>query len=138
MIPEGVVTGLNGHFMPGMSWKLRALQATQGNQSRLGCILIAMLGRMPQNPPRIRGLAIITGDKFKANGRSIPPGIVIADMELRNGKGFCATPLGTIDEIRDNFRGLADMLKLNDADRTAMFNELRMWIKRDYRAVSDL
>jgi len=109
------------------AWKLKTVRSTMGNQSRLGCILIAVLGQMPKHPPRIRGGAIITSD-----------GLVIADMELRNGKGFLATPLGDITEIRDNFRCLADHLKLGDDERRELFIELQKWIVKDYRATSTL
>ena len=113
---------MNG-WHPRHNWKRRAIEATQGNQSRLGCIIIAMLGRLPLHPPRIRGLAVIMEN-----------GIVVADMELRNGKGYLATPLGDVVELRDNMRGLADHLKLSDAERIEMFNELRMWLATDLRA----
>ncbi len=107
------------------SWKVRAVRATKGNQSRLGCTVICMLGYSPLNPPRMRGTAVIGVD-----------GIVVVDMELRNGLGFLATPVGHIHEIRDNMRGLADHLKLSDSERNAMFDELRKWISRDFRATS--
>lgn len=120
---------LNGHDVLaglGRDWKWRAIRATHGNQSRLGCILIAVIGRMPLNPPRIRGNAVILED-----------GTVLADVELRNGKGFLATNLGSIEELVGNFRGLADHLKLSDKDRVEMFNELRMWCAKDFRAIKE-
>lgn len=46
------------------------------------------------------------------------------------------TPIGHIDAIRDNVRRVADHCKLNDADRIALFDELRMWVGKDHRATS--
>lgn len=112
----------------GESWKLRAIRATKGNQSRLGCLLIAILLRTPVNPPRIRGTAVISAD-----------GIVIADMQLAGQAPFWyATKLGGIDEMISNFRGLADHLKLTDTEREEMFTLFRQWISKDFRATSDL
>lgn len=107
-------------------WKGKAIVATRGNQSRLGCMVICMLGYLPKNPPRMRGLIVITVD-----------GRTLVDCELNNGAGYLATDIGHIDEVRDNFRRLADHLKLEDKDRIAMFDELRKWIKVDMRASSD-
>lgn len=42
--------------------------------------------------------------------------------------------LGQITDIRDEFRRLADHLKLDDAERLELFNELRMWVAVDMRA----
>lgn len=108
-------------------WKIRAVTATKGNQSRLGCILICMLGYMPKNPPRMRGLAVITSD-----------GRVLVDCQLAGQAQFFATDIGSVEEVRDNMRGLADHLKLSDADRVEMFDELRKWFARDFRATSTL
>ena len=44
--------------------------------------------------------------------------------------------IGTVESVRDNLRELADHCKLSDADREALFTELRKWIGRDYRATS--
>lgn len=109
-------------------WRHRAIRTTRGNQSRLGCIVISMLGQSARNPPMIsnRSPRVI-----------MPNGFVVVDMWLRGRSGFLATPLGHITEIRDNIRGLADEIKATDAERIAMMECLRMWITRDYRARSD-
>ena len=48
------------------------------------------------------------------------------------------TGIGTVESVRDNLRRLADHCKLSDADREALFVELRKWIRRDWRAKSEI
>lgn len=107
----------------GMSWKARALIATRGNQSQLGAILIAILGRAPDHPPRFGSGAVITSD-----------GYVLAHFQDIRGEWHAGAFVSSVDELVGNFRGLADHLKLSDAERVEMFNELRMWITTDERA----
>lgn len=109
-------------------WEIKALTYQRANQTKLGCILIAVLGRMPENPPRV-GLtgAIITEG-----------GMVCCDMQLNPCASFKLTAIGTTKELVDELRQLCDKLKLPDVDREAMFALVRKWIVKDYRAVSDL
>ncbi len=110
------------------TWQQRAIRKTGGNKSRLGLILLAVIGHVPQDRPMIstaRG-AVIT-----------PDGFVVADTMLRFQLQYYATTLGHISEIVDNFRGLADALKLSDAERLEMFDLLRKWAGHDMRATSD-
>lgn len=109
----------------GRPWRVRALEATHGNQSQLGAILIAVLGRAPDHPPRFGSGAVITTD-----------GHVLAHFQTRDGEWHHGAYVATVQEINDNFRGLADHLKLSDADRVEMFDELRKWFVTDYRATA--
>jgi hypothetical protein len=45
--------------------------------------------------------------------------------------------LGSIVDIRDDFRRLADFLKLDDGERVELFDELRKWVAIDMRADHD-
>jgi|CXWL01.1.fsa_nt_gi hypothetical protein len=105
------------------TWQYKAVEATRGNQSRLGCILLAVLGRPAKHPPQFGSSATITSDGF-----------VMADFVGRDGRGHMGARVCGADELRDNFRGLADHLKLDDANREAMFKAVRQWIAVDYRA----
>lgn len=109
------------------SWKLRAIRATKGNQSKLGSILIAVLGRIPRHPPRFGLKATITSDGF-----------VMADFQGKDFVRHYSALVCEVKELTNNFRGLADHLKLDKEEREEMFAELRKWIARDYRAKSTL
>ena len=47
-------------------------------------------------------------------------------------------PIGSITDLRDEFRRLADHCKLNDKDRNALFLELKKWCGKDERAINNL
>lgn len=120
-----------------VSWAYKAIKATKGNQTRLGCMVIRIIGRAPHNPPRFSletGMVIL--DEATGNKLGLNRGYCVADYQARPGKPFLATPIGHVNEITENFRGLADHLKLTDADRIAMFDCLRNWIQQDMTATS--
>lgn len=106
------------------SWQKRAIRATNGNKSLLGCFVLAILGfQNGIKPPRFGRTAFIDKD-----------GILYSNMQAEDGKMYKNHCLGPVAEVRDNFRGLADHLKLSDAERNAMFDELKKWISHDARA----
>lgn len=107
------------------SWQGRAKRATGGNTSRLGLILLAVIGQTPADRPMI---------SIKRGAAIMPDGTVVADCMLRFQMEYRATALGTVQEIVGNFRGLADHLKLSDAERLEMFDLLRKWMGKDLRA----
>ena len=109
------------------NWQYRAVERTGGNQTLMGCFMLAILGwQHGRKPPRFGKIAKILAD-----------GTVVSNMQNADGKVFPNHVLGPIQTIVDNFRGLADNLKLNDADRIEMFSELRKWFAIDLRARSD-
>ena len=103
-------------------WQLKAIEATKAHQSRLGCILLACLKLGRNKVPRFGLEAIVTSD-----------GYVQADFVDRHGQGHHAAFVGELQEIIDNFRGLADHLKMEDQDRRELFEAVRGWIVADYR-----
>lgn len=106
------------------SWQKRAIRATDGNKTLIGCFVLAILGfQHGIKPPRFGKTATIDKD-----------GILYSNMQDKDGKVFQNHCLGPIGDVRDNFRGLADHLKLSDAERNAMFDELKKWISHDVRA----
>lgn len=112
------------------SWQARALLATKGNQTQLGTILIAVLGKAASHPPRIVSNAVINRE-----------GVVMAGFQPRGSKSVADTGIAAIctaEELTENFRGLADHLRLNDNDRTDMMRRVREWVNRDERVVTDL
>jgi hypothetical protein len=109
------------------TWQFRAEEATQGNGSKLGAILLGVLHRTPHQPPAYGSKAAITTDDK-----------VFCDYLDQSGVYHRAAYVCEVGELVSNFRGLADHLKLTDAERKEMFAELRKWIVKDYRAVSDV
>jgi hypothetical protein len=105
---------------------LRAVVATRGNQTLLGCILLAVLGKAASNPPRFGSGAVIRLD-----------GTVTAHFQGRNGAWTEGAHIANIIEVRDGFRRLADALDLGDEDRGDMFTELAKWITHDERALAE-
>ena len=107
------------------SWQAKVLRKTGANRTKLGMIACAVLGHPLSHPPMIsmkRG-AVIDED-----------GWVLADVWLPGRAGFLATNLGSLRDIVDNFRRLADILKLSDEDRAALFVLMQKWMGTDLRA----
>lgn len=91
-----------------------------------GSVVMAMLAKVPKNGPA-----------FGQTCDILTNGIVITPHRI-NGTWTEQRPVGTILAVRDNMRRLADHCKLSDPEREALFDELRKWVRRDYRAVSEL
>lgn len=64
-------------------------------------------------------------------------GLVITQHRI-DGKWTEKRPIGSVRAVRDGIRRLADHCKLSDKEREALFDELRKWIRKDYRAVSTI
>lgn len=103
------------------SWQWRAIVATRGNQTRLGALVLAVVGKMTDNPPRITGHATITKD-----------GWVVCPFHKRDGTQGPMI-VGDVEYLTRSFSELGDHLKLNDADRIAMFKAVKEWIYKDER-----
>lgn len=107
------------------SWPFKAVLATRGNQTLLGCIVLNLICRPPKSPPMVDSLATVDKE-----------GLCWAFVVNRRGRRTL-TCLGQIGDIRDEFRRLADHLKLDDGERVELFDELRKWVAIDQRADHD-
>lgn len=108
-------------------WQHRAVALTGGNSTLMGCFVLAILGwQHGRHPPRFGRVARIDKE-----------GIAYSNMQDKNGGMHRDFPLGNVQTVIDNFKGLADELKLNDEERKQMFGELRKWFFIDERARSD-
>jgi len=105
-------------------WQQRLVDATHGASTQTGAIALAMLHVWPRTCPAYGDEGVITSS-----------GMVLAAFKDREGDYAPLVPVGMIGDIVDDFRRVADHLKLNDADRVAMFVELQKWISVDMRAV---
>lgn len=103
-------------------WYARAIRETKGNQTQLGCLVIALGVEEPKNPPRFstRGATILADGQF----------IITAQTHARN---HGLTSLGPVENVVGGLRNLADRLKLTDAERIELFDELRKFVRHDYR-----
>jgi hypothetical protein len=109
-------------YDPAYGWKWRAIRASICTTT--GSIVQAMLARQPTR-----------GTILRQNADIMPDGIVKTEVRIRGS--WITIHLGSIKDICDNMNRLADHIKLDDADRTAMFVELRAWIRRDLRLDKD-
>lgn len=113
------------------SWPYKAVLALRGNQTIAGCILLSVIGKQPKNPPYIDTTATVDEQGMVWVGMRRKPRFfgLIGDYGL-----VC---IGSIIDVRDEFRRLADHLKLDDAERIELFDELRKWVAVDLRADHD-
>lgn len=105
-------------------WQWRVIRASMG--TTVGAIVMAVLARQPKNGPA-----------FDTTCDILPDSKVVARVR-RYGKWGNQEVIGTVESVRDNVRVLADHCKLSDKDREALFEELRKWVSRDYRAKSEV
>lgn len=115
------------------SWQYRAVERTKANSTPLGMILLGVLGKASKYAPRVSNAAAI-----------MPSGAIVVNFLDREGHYHAATNLdeiagglGTVGELTDAFRRLADDLKLEDHERIDMFKEVRQWLAIDYRVMKD-
>lgn len=104
-------------------WYARAIRETKGNQTQLGCLVIALGVEEPKNPPR-----------FSTRGATIlPSGQFIVTAQIPTGYMGLTRSLGPVEDVVTALRNLADRLKLTDADRIELFDELRKFVRHDFR-----
>ena len=108
------------------SWQYRAVAYTHANKSQVGALLVAILGRKCA-PPCFH----IGGAKIDKAGR--------IRALYNDGHGYRVRRVyENVEELNNVFRGLAAALEFTDAEREALFQEIRRWIISDERAVSNL
>lgn len=103
-------------------WYARAIRETKGNQTQLGCLVIALGVEEPKNPPRFstRGATILSNGQFIVTGQT------------RAGNTGLIS-LGPVENVVSSLRHLADRLKLTDVERIELFDELRKFASHDHR-----
>lgn len=106
------------------SWQWRVMRASLGTTT--GAIIQAMFLKRPKTGPAFGDTCDIMHD-----GK-------VATKVRRNGIWGNPEVIGTVQSVRDNVRLLADHVKLNDADREALFDALRKWVRKDFRAESGI
>lgn len=110
-------------FDEARSWQYRVVRASLATTT--GLIVMAMLAKQPRH-----------GIAFGHTCDILLDGTVVTPMR-RNGQWGEPGKIGSIIDVRDNVRRLADHCRLNDADRVALFCELSKWVRKDHRARSE-
>lgn len=120
------------------SWQVRALIETQ--HKHIGVVLLSVLAHTYDEAMFVvmrvafPGFTSIVPPFLCTAGKIAKTGAVIADVVQRNGTITKNTVLYKNDKkLRDDFRRLADKLRLGDQDRLELFSALRRWIVCDYR-----
>lgn len=123
---------INGNGLPQprlrRDYRLKLIEATQGNRSILGCIVLAAIGREPSNPPFFRGKATIAAD-----------GQIYCDFVER---GECqgvsvyhaGARVGDDEDFARNILSLALHCDLNDEERIEFLARVNAWIGTDHRS----
>jgi len=106
-------------------WRYRAILEARSNQTPVGAVLLAIIGRHATTGPRIGPQAVIRVDGEVLTGFAPDP---FTNADIIN--------LGSITDLVDKFRTLADRIKATDAERTDMFTRLRQWVVTDHRAIN--
>jgi len=123
-------------------WQGRALAAATGTTA---AVLLSVLAHNYDDamPVMLRVVKPITWDAenqtvkapfLSSAGKVAKSGAIVADVVQANGKIVKGAVLYLNEtELRDDFRRLADRLKLSDADRTEMFMAVQRWVVADTR-----
>jgi len=105
------------------TWQYKIVAFTKGNQSQIGALAVAMLGRRV-NPPC-----------FHPSGLIIKPTGQVTALYKRaiTDRWQVQTIYETVAELSDVFRGLAKFCELDEAQTLSMFAELRKFVAKDLR-----
>lgn len=101
-------------------WWVRCLLETENG--RLGMILRAAMAKPTESPPWFGPSAIIDND-----------GWVLTNYVDDSNKQHFACVACHIDDLVNNLRDLAGLLRLADHEAEALFAAIRAWIKEDAR-----
>lgn len=116
---------INGKpFVPVMrrDWRLKLIESTHGNQTMLGCIVLAAIGKEPENPPYFRGKAIIANN-----------GDVYCDFVAKDGAYHAKARIGDDEDFTRNLIMLTVHADLNDEERVEFLARVNNWIEKDER-----
>lgn len=119
------------------TWQARTLEAAKG---KTAAVLISVLAHNFDDQMLtllqvvFPGFSSITAPFLCSAGKVEKNGSVVADMVERNGTITRKAVLYRNEiDLRDDFRRLADELKLNDADRNTLFACVQKWVVCDFR-----
>lgn len=119
------------------SWQARVLASAGGH---LGAVVLSVLAHSYDEamPTLLRvvfpGFTSIAAPFYCTAGKVDKAGRVVADVVTKSGEIVKDAKVYDSElQMRDEFRRLADRLKLNDADRTELFKCAQRWVVADRR-----
>lgn len=119
------------------TWQGRCLVTAKG---KTAAVLLSVLAHNYDDAMLILLKAVFPGFKsitapfFSTAGKVAKSGHIVADMVTKTGRIAKDFPIYRNEiELRDDFRRLADHLKLGDADRVEMFAAVKRWVVADRR-----
>jgi len=119
------------------SWQAKVLEGAKG---QLGAVVLSVLAHTYDEamPTLLRvvfpGFTSITAPFYCTAAKVSKTGIIVADLVDRDGKIHKDSAVFASEmEMRDQFRRLADRLKLSDPDRIELFKCAQRWVVADRR-----
>lgn len=119
------------------SWQARVLAGSGGH---LGAVVLSVLAHNYDEamPTLLRlvfpGFTSIAAPFYCTAGKVDKAGRVVADVVTRTGEIVKdAEVFASEEKLRDEFRRLADRLKLSDPDRIELFKCVQRWVVADRR-----
>ena len=109
------------------TWQYRGVKRTRGNQTMMGCLFLAVIGRNAANPPWVESAITILED-----------GACLVNFVNRERTEYTNLKFCHVTDLKDQFNRLADEINATDEERVAMFGELRKFIKEDRRLENDI
>ncbi len=123
------------------TWQARVLLAAQARTDGvIGAVALSVMAHNFDDAMLVLlkvlfpGFTSIAPPFLCSAGRVDKTGAVVADLVERSGKIVKNYVLYRSEiALRDDFRRLADQLKLNDPDRREMFSAVQRWVVADRR-----
>lgn len=142
MVPHTEIALARKHFRELRdTWQVRAL--VQSKNEHVGFVLLSVLGDAYGDPRDDRlalflkvafpGFKGINPPALCSSGKIGKSGQIVADVAYKHGRVRNVVLYASETALRDDFRRLADQLKLNDFDRIEMFKCVQKWVVADTR-----
>lgn len=118
-------------------WQGRCLSAAKG---KTAAVLLSVLAHnyddamLPLLQAVFPGFTSLAAPFFSTAGKVAKGGQIVADMVTKTGKVSKDFQIYRNEiDLRDDFRRLADHLKLNDTERAELFGAVKRWVVADRR-----
>lgn len=121
-VPKPKFEDMNWTLAARADWRFKLIYATKGNQSLLGCIVLASIKKQPSNPPYFIGTAKISNN-----------GDVLCDFFEKDGMFRKLARVGSDEDLARNILGLAIHCGLTESERVEFLAGVNAWITVDER-----